>query len=222
MSEQEMANETGNTSRELLDDEALSALLDGEASEFELRRVLSSASSEVAAKWARLNASQAVIHGEGSELYKLSDGFAARVAEQIANLDELSEDQPSDLEKPQQTGLGAVLAAPWIRGITKLAVAASVAVAFVVALQTSLPGNEAPALMVMESTESSSGDVREGMLAEASAPARTEVDADAQQRLRDYIASMSFSNDEPVRIEHIQDSPLYRLVSETIESPPQR
>ena len=200
----------------------LSALLDGEASEFELRRVLSSASSEVAAKWARLNASQAVIHGEGSELYKLSDGFAARVAEQIANLDELSEDQPSDLEKPQQTGLGAVLAAPWTRGITKLAVAASVAVAFVVALQTSLPGNEAPALMVMGSTESSSGDVREGMLAEASAPARTEVDADAQQRLRDYIASMSFSNDEPVRIEHIQDSPLYRLVSETIESPPQR
>ena len=63
MSEQEMANETGNTRRELLDDEALSALLDGEASEFELRRVLSSASSEVAAKWARLNASQAVIHG---------------------------------------------------------------------------------------------------------------------------------------------------------------
>ena len=222
MSEQEMANETGNTSRELLDDEALSALLDGEASEFELRRVLSSASSEVAAKWARLNASQAVIHGEGSELYKLSDGFAARVAEQIANLDELSENQPSDLEKPQQTGLGAVLAAPWTRGITKLAVAASVAVAFVVALQTSLPGNEAPALMVMESTERLSGDAREGMLAEASAPARTEVDAEAQQRLRDYIASMSFSSDEPVRIEHIQDSPLYRLVSETIESPPQR
>ena len=172
MSEQEMANETGNTSRELLDDEALSALLDGEASEFELRRVLSSASSEVAAKWARLNASQAVIHGEGSELYKLSGGFAARVAEQIANLDELSEDQPSDLEKPQQTGLGAVLAAPWTLGITKLAVAASVAVAFVVALQTSLPGNEAPALMVMESTESSSGDAREGMLAEADQLAR--------------------------------------------------
>jgi negative regulator of sigma E activity len=184
---------------------------------------LSSASSEVAAKWARLNASQAVIHGEGSELYKLSDGFAARVAEQIATLDQLSDDQPSYSEKPQQTRLGAVLAAPWTRGITKLAVAASVAVAFVVALQTSLPGNEAPALMVMESAESSSGDSREVMLAEASTPARTtEVDADAQQRLRDYIASMSFSSDEPVRIEHIQDSPLYRLVSETIESPPQR
>ena len=56
MSEQEMANETGNTNRDLLNDEALSALLDGEASEFELRRVLSSTSSEVAAKWARLNA----------------------------------------------------------------------------------------------------------------------------------------------------------------------
>ena len=68
------------------------------------------------------------------------------------------------------------------------------------ALQTSLPGIEAPALIVMESTERLSGDAREGMLAEASAPARTEVDAEAQQRLRDYIASMSFSSDEPVRI----------------------
>ena len=221
MSEQEMTNVTGNTSSYELNDEALSALLDGEASEFELRRVLSSESSEFTAKWARLNASQAVIHGEGSELYKLSEGFAVRVAEEIANLDELSDEQPSDLEKPQQTGLGGVLAAPWTRGITKLAVAASVAVAFAVALQTSLPGKEAPALMVVESTESSSGDARVGMLAEASAPARTEVDAEAQQRLRDYIASMSFSSDEPVRIEHIQDSPLYRLVSETIESPPQ-
>jgi hypothetical protein len=28
---------------------------------------------------------------------------------------------------------------------------------------------------------------------------------------------MSFGGDTPVRVEHIQDSPLYRLVSETLE-----
>ncbi len=50
MSEQEMTNVTGNTSSYELNDEALSALLDGEASEFELRRVLSSESSEFTAK----------------------------------------------------------------------------------------------------------------------------------------------------------------------------
>jgi hypothetical protein len=57
---------------------------------------------------------------------------------------------------------------------------------------------------------------------EIPAALRSEVDAEAQQRLRDYISSMTFNVDEPVRIEHIQDSPLYRLVSETIENPPQR
>lgn len=230
MSENEKTNETGRTSGDQLNDEALSALLDGEANEFELRRILSSSSPEIAAKWARLNASQAIIHGEGSELYKLSDGFAHRVAQAVDTLGRSVDDKPES----QATGFGAdhsaVLAAPWARGVAKIAVAASVALAFVVVLQTSLPGNDATIPSVAESTEraDSGAFAQPQTLAlnetgnEIPAALRSEVDAEAQQRLRDYISSMTFNVDEPVRIEHIQDSPLYRLVNETIENPPQR
>jgi sigma-E factor negative regulatory protein RseA len=222
MSENEKTNETGRTSGDQLNDEALSALLDGEANEFELRRILSSSSPEIAAKWARLNASQAIIHGEGSELYKLSDGFAHRVAQAVDTLGRSDDDNPES----QAT----VLAAPWARGVAKIAVAASVALAFVVVLQTSLPGNDASIPSVAESTEraDSGAFAQPQTLAlnetgnEIPGALRSEVDAEAQQRLRDYISSMTFNVDEPVRIEHIQDSPLYRLVSETIENPPQR
>jgi negative regulator of sigma E activity len=233
MSENEKTNEAVRISGNQLNEESLSALLDGEANELELRRILSSSSPEIASKWARLNASQAIIHGEGSELYKLSDGFAERVAQGIGKLGR-SDDDKSDKFESQAADFGtahsAVLATPWARGVAKVAVAACVALAFVVILQTSLPGNDSSIPAVAESSERA--DL--GTLAqpqnmalnetadELSATLRAEGDAEAQKRLRDYIGSMTFNVDEPVRIEHIQDSPLYRLVSETIESPPQR
>ena len=40
------------------------------------------------------------------------------------------------------------------------------------------------------------------------------VDPEAQRRLKVYIESMSFDSDETVRSEHIQNSPLYRLVNQ--------
>ena len=46
-----------------------------------------------------------------------------------------------------------------------------------------------------------------------------EVDPEAQQRLLEYIESMSFDEDKPVRVEPIQDSPLYRLVNELQAKP---
>src|SRR5210317_839520 len=117
MSENEKTNEAVRISGNQLNEESLSALLDGEANELELRRILSSSSPEIAAKWARLNASQAIIHGEGSELYKLSDGFAHRVAQAV---DTLGRSDDDNLES-QATGFGAdhsaVLAAPWARGV---------------------------------------------------------------------------------------------------------
>ena len=41
-----------------------------------------------------------------------------------------------------------------------------------------------------------------------------QVDPEAQQRLLEYIESMSFDEGEPVPVEHIQESSLYRLVNE--------
>jgi len=37
--------------------------------------------------------------------------------------------------------------------------------------------------------------------------------------VRQYIESLTLDNEEPVRIEHIQDSALYRLVNELQETP---
>jgi hypothetical protein len=37
--------------------------------------------------------------------------------------------------------------------------------------------------------------------------------------LLEYIESMSFDEDKPVRVEPIQDSPLYRLVNELQAKP---
>lgn len=230
MSEKEKTNETVRISGDQLNEESLSALLDGEANELELRRILSSSSPEIAAKWARLNASQAIIHGEGSELYKLSDGFAERVAQAVGKLGRSDDDKFESQVADFGAAHSAVLATPWARGVAKVAVAASVALAFVVVLQTSLPGNDSSIPTVAESSERADlGTFAQPQnmalnekASELPANLRAGVDAEAQKRLRDYIGSMTFNVDEPVRIEHIQDSPLYRLVSETIESPPQR
>jgi hypothetical protein len=37
--------------------------------------------------------------------------------------------------------------------------------------------------------------------------------------VRQYIESLTIDDEEPVRIEHIQDSPLYRLVNELQAKP---
>lgn len=63
--------------------ESLSALLDGEVDELELRRILRSSEtdSQLLQTWARYNAAQAALHGE--EVVLVSSGFAARVAAEM-------------------------------------------------------------------------------------------------------------------------------------------
>ena len=125
----------------------------------------------------------------------------------------------SELSKriAEKIDLEAVPVAPaakfnWQQGMAKLAVAASVALVFTFAIQTALDNGAdnsfAPA-QVAEGIDSASATLT--LVADTET---TEVDPLAQQRLRDYIESMTFDEEEPVRIEHIQDSPLYRLVNE--------
>jgi hypothetical protein len=54
------------------------------------------------------------------------------------------------------------------------------------------------------------------------AAAAQPVDPIAQQRLQEYIAQMATRENQPMRTEHLQESPLYRLVSETVELPLRR
>ena len=213
-------------------DEALSALFDGEGSELELRRLLAAQDPQQEAKWQRFAIAQAVLRGQGGEMRQLSPDFSQAVMSALPNL----------------AGEAAVKskAGTWTTGVAKLAIAASVAVACVFALQLALPSSTTPttagSLMLSSSVQDPGNDIaikrldeqeRGGLNSQepfdaVAATAGTAnvaaqpVDALAQQRLQEYIANMAVLEDQPVRTEHLQESPLYRLVSETVELPLKR
>ena len=173
---------------------SLSALLDNEADQLELRRVLKAAQQdpELLATWQRYSTVQAVLR-DGA--MPLSRDFAARVASAVA------------AETPvRSSGL-----APWQENLAKLAIAASVAAVFFVALQVGLTpvSNDTPQLVdatpaqIVEPAPSLVADVPE------------QVDMQwMSDMLRTFIESVNIDIDEPPITEHLQDSPLYRLVNE--------
>lgn len=184
--------------------ESLSALLDGEVDELELRRVLRSSETDpqLLQIWARYNATQAALHGE--EVVLVSSGFAARVAAEMEG----------EAAIKRASGLVATVSrlSDWQKGIAKIAIAASVALVFLVSLDDiSSPASQAPAV---------AGDVR---ITPATAVIATNqaviMDPEAEKRLREYISATAIDDNEPVRLEHIQDSPLYRLVNRLQEKP---
>jgi len=191
------------------DAEAISALMDGEANDLDLRRLLKSAaeSPETMEIWERYHLAQSVMHEQGTPV---STAVASGVAAALA-------DEAAYSAEPQRFSA-------WQQQLTKLAVAAAVAVLAVLTLQpdpagsmpTSELAQEAPSNVQAAPLAVPATLVAETQVAET-LPAT--VDPEAQQRLRDYIESMSFDGAEPVRMEHIQDSPLYRLVNDLPASP---
>ena len=183
--------------------ESLSAVMDGEADDLALRRLIqeSAADPVLAKKWERYHLARDVIHGRGRPL---SSGFSGRVAAAI------------DAETAPQAAsvTGSRLPQP----LVKFAVAATVAVVAVVTLQPAQNGPELPAAGVSATDASQRADAEMPaqvyVAGSESALSPASVDPEAQQRLRDYIESMSFDSDEAVRSEHIQSSPLYRLVNQ--------
>ena len=175
--------------------ESLSALVDGEADELELRRVLKAMDSdaEIAQKWQRYHLAQSVLHDRG---VPVQDSLAAAVALQIAD------EPPLSANSPQR----------WQHHLSRIAIAACVAVVAVIALQPPETGPQAPSL-VQETSIESTPELTAATTLLADSP-QVEVDPVASQRLREYIEGMRFDPQEPVRIEHLQDSPLYRLVNE--------
>ena len=188
--------------------ETISALLDSEADDLELRRFLKSCDQDsiLLETWERYCLVQAALHETAQPV---SASFSQRIAAQI------------ELEGP----LSAVPVAPaqssWKEGITKMAIAASVAAVFLVAMQVSLDGDSAiPAIadqpaQSIESLAIPSSEVATLIAgAKVNAPAVVDVGI-----VRQYIESLTLDDEEPVRIEHIQDSALYRLVNELQETP---
>jgi sigma-E factor negative regulatory protein RseA len=199
------------------DKETLSAMLDNEANEFEVRRLLSTIdhNPEISDLWRRMSLVQALLHDDNIKASKsLNVGnanFSNAVSRAIAN--EPSVSIPSEDKNPFQ----------WQKPLVKLAIAASVAAAFFLGMQSAVnqPLTESPFAIAREQNldpamPSDSSVSAISALADGNTlnPAVREVDPDARQRLEDYIRSVSITPDEPQQIEQLQDSPFYRLVNE--------
>jgi sigma-E factor negative regulatory protein RseA len=199
------------------DKETLSAMLDNEANEFEVRRLLSTIdhNPEISDLWRRMSLVQALLHDDNIKASKsLNVGnanFSNAVSRAIAN--EPSVSISSEGENPFQ----------WQKPLVKLAIAASVAAAFFLGMQSAVnqPLTESPLAIAREQNldpamPSDSSVSAISALADGNTlnPAVREVDPDARQRLEDYIRSVSITPDEPQPIEQLQDSPFYRLVNE--------
>jgi sigma-E factor negative regulatory protein RseA len=190
--------------------ETISALLDNEADDLELRRFLKSCEQDptLLETWERYSLVQSALH-ESAKPVNVS--LSQRIAEQI-----------------EQEAPLSVTAAPvqssWKEGFSKMAIAASVAAVFLVSVQLILDSSsgtsaipaiadqsdeniESPAALPLAATT---------LLAEAGVEVPVVVDGGI---VRQYIESLTLDDEEPVLIEHIQDSPLYRLVNELQEKP---
>jgi sigma-E factor negative regulatory protein RseA len=196
------------------DHETLSAMLDNEADELELRRLVKATAGDpdLASKWKRLNLVQALIHDDNlkstGELHftgnRLSDAVAAAIA-----------------HEPEQLAETAV-GNRWAQPLAKVAIAASVAMAFFVGMQVSvnessrLPGTPEVAQQGQAGDAGQAAElpVTELAVVENRPAGAPQVDPEARLRLEEYIRSASITRDEPQKLEQLEDSPLYRLVNE--------
>lgn len=187
--------------------ETISALLDNEADDLELRRFLKSCEQNPALleTWERYSLVQSALH---ESVKPVRASLSQRIAAQI--------EQEAPLSAAETT---APTQSTWKEGITKMAIAASVAAVFLVTVQVNLDSGSATSA-VPAIAEQSSGNIESlgaaTLLAESNGASAAMVDGGM---LTEYIESLTLDDDEPVRIEHIQDSPLYRLVNELQAKP---
>lgn len=180
--------------------ESLSALMDAQTDELELRRLLKSMdqdpekAEQLLAYWQRFHLAQDVLHDRGRPV---SAGLAQAVAEQL--------EQEPPLQKPGRFN-------SWQQNLSRVAIAASVALVFVVGVQSSLDSQPTAPVAVSEPEQGQAMDDQIPTLLAESQP--IEMDPVAAERLRSYLKGIVIDVSEPVVTEHIQDSPLYRLVNE--------
>jgi negative regulator of sigma E activity len=197
-------NESG--SEDLLDREALSALMDNELSDFELRRLLKRIEQkpQLLAEWERFGLVRAAMQPDPLRS-ALSPDFSSRVMDGIEA--SLVQDGPLSSDYSQQASTPGSGLTGWARNATRFAVAASVTFAVFIGMQAVLQGPGAGDAMPTVASDSVSGNDNQQLA----------VDADAQQRLNDYIRSVTI----PARIESqsvpynvLLDSPQLRPVSD--------
>lgn len=177
--------------------ESVSAVMDGEASELELRRVLSRDNTDVVNNtWSRYHAVKNVLHNSDNELSFRNWDISQQISEAVA-------DEPlAAVKKANSAGLS------WMRPVAGFAVAASVAFAVVVGVQSIQPGgidadpsslSSQPAVAsrvypLQSSSPQASGNVLVGAnfagqndLPGARATSKAAADLEAQKRLEKYL-----------------------------------
>ncbi|MEX2468931.1 MAG: RseA family anti-sigma factor [Pseudohongiellaceae bacterium] len=188
--------------------ETLSALLDNEADDLELRRLLRTLDDlpaaervDLEASWSRYHLAQSVLHDTG---VPVSANLQQRIQAQLA-------------DEPVHGGDRGPRA--WQQQLARLAVAASVAVIVVLGVQSGLQphsdlplaGNDAVDAVDVESDMAAVAATPESLLADSAA---SELDPQSAGLVYEYIRSIVIDPTEPAGFEHIADSPLYRLVNE--------
>lgn len=201
---------------------ALSALLDGEVSEFEVRRLLYQVAEnpDLADTWARYSLSRSI--REGEPFRRAPRGFSRRVMEAVA--DEKCDDRREGVNpafssiREQKVTSGR----RWPHLMGRLAVAASVAVAVFLGMEVALERDATqPALVADGSQEAATARSQERDI---------EIDADAQQRLNEYIQSVAISGNDSrdsvnnafAELENLRRTPQLRPVADRELVSPER
>lgn len=186
--------------------ESLSALMDNEANELELRRLLKEMPDqpEILQTWDRYNLTRSLLHKETVR--------PMSAAGTLAILSAIAAEAPHGGENPVVSGMAVNT---WFQTAGRLAIAASVALAVFVGLQTAVDQSIPDGLATQTSAPVDSAAAAANPVELA---AETGFDAEAQKRLNDYIrgVSIQYREDGSVSPEFniLQDSRLIRQVNQ--------
>jgi sigma-E factor negative regulatory protein RseA len=178
-----------------VDLESISALLDDESDDLSIRRLLKSYDSNegISETWRRYNLTQSILHGDD---VILNPSLRARIKKQLDN-------EPKG-RPPGHT--------PWREGLFKVGLAASVAVICVLLAQGSFKSiSDGSRLAEQNSIEDVSSQSGAASLVQTY---ETGLDAKAQELLKEYISRIEIDKEDPPQSDHIQESPLFRLVND--------
>jgi negative regulator of sigma E activity len=200
----------------LTDEQALSALMDGELGEFELRRLLArvAVSPELQRTWERYNLARAAFEPEPLDLRYVAASLTTESSDKLLDRIMLAVGQ-EPLEAGDHVRNATTKPAqnkPWLQGLAKLGIAASVALAVFVGMQLQLSSpagrpDVADAGAASEQAERPTLETQNVQLA---------IDEAAQQRLNDYIRSVSIPGrtESPTPFNILEESSMLRPVSD--------
>ena len=177
------------------DAESLSALLDNEADELSLPRVLEcyEENSDIAEKWRRYNLVQAAIH---NEVVQVSPDLRKGIHERVA--------AERDVDRFKVSNFSDQL--------LKIAIAASVATICVFGGRFIF--ERAGSVTQIADQRSMFAEDSELIAPLGQGEELSEAESIAQKLLKEYISRIQIDEEAPPITEHLHNSPLYRLVNQ--------